>query len=319
MSTTLQEVPWHSEKIFRLRGIFRDKPPICVSAAFMRSNPRWLFYTLFGSDSQLSEPANEPYTYPDGRTVKVYPLDIPDSGLEILFGFMWQYNNSYVTDYDLISDTYRESSELKRCMSLTAWIKLLRYYGFLDPATIIPGLEPLNSPQMEHLRDCMSTLVNQILTRHPDWHLFETGIHTMISYQFASHPDSEVMQNDGITMCILFSDRKRLMPAESLITSGIGNSRHAILIRPIILEILTQQDIKFGACEIIIDTPKKKDTTVKHWPLTRSIVPVSVSHDCSRLSREERPIGTRLENCYTSVTLTIEWKNQLTKPVFPLS
>lgn len=314
MATT--EIPWHAEKIFRLRGIFRSKPPICVSAAFLRTNPRWIFYKMFGSDSQLSEPPNEYYTYPDGQTRKVYPLDIPDAGLDIIFGLMWQYGHSYATDFELIVETYNRAEELTRCMSLKAWIKLLRYYGFMDPAMIIPGLEPEQSPQMFHLKDCIDKLVNGVLINHPEWDPFEKGEIANITYQFAFNNNLNDARSDGITLCLIFSSGRRMIPVLSVLTLGIDNTRHKEYIKKYLLQALMGIEKKFGACEIYMESilrESKAKRIVTHWPLTRVLQPMNKEHDTNQFTPEPRPRGTQLEQSYSLLTLTLEWMAQETK------
>jgi|SRR6185312_1879508 len=135
MTTTIPasgSLEWHKQPCFRLVGFLR-KPPVWVSATFLRSNPLRLFYKLFGGE--WNEPYHEDYTLPDGRIVKVYPLDMHDDLIPGLLGLMWQTPTGYLDsdrDHYAIDNAYTDLVTRQMCMTLAGWKRLLCYYGFIE-------------------------------------------------------------------------------------------------------------------------------------------------------------------------------------------
>jgi hypothetical protein len=99
---------------------------------------------------QFGEPFHEDYTLPDGRTVKVYPVDVHDDLLPVLLGILWECPTGYLNDEESISDLYLNFVKKQACMSYQGWKNLLRYYGFMEERDPTLPPSPRDVPPLDH-------------------------------------------------------------------------------------------------------------------------------------------------------------------------
>jgi hypothetical protein len=305
----MDHLPWDEEQIFRFRGIFRSKPPVCVTAPFLRTNDLWLFSKMFARNCKFAEPPNELYTYPDGRTYKVYPLDIPDAGLDMIFcGFMWQYKTGYITDYKHLQESYNGCKELRESIPFTGWINLLRYYGFMNPSSFIPGLDYVESPRIAHFRHCADIFVKHIVVNHPEWKQFERGIDPRIKYQFFNLPGwkmFEYTKKDGMTMFISYDSGKMYTSVGAMLT-GMDNGSDMNCVARIIHEQLVELDPKFTACILQIDEDMLRLYEAGNWPLSHTLER-EPPNPVTPISSALRPLDTDDLVDYPTTTMTLKW------------
>jgi hypothetical protein len=288
---------WHTQPLFRIGGAFNTHEPLCFAKGLLLANPTFLLFRMF--DGSMGEPRYEMRkSKSDGQTRKVYILDMPDAALPIIYGFLWQYKTTHVTDDDLIEDTFNDCKEMSNIMSLRAWRLILAYYGFLPRESVPEGDEldeaelkgdtkiDLTSlyPPFHAFKQSFRILYDEILTKAPRWNNFMLGWKKQIAFQFARPPTQDLSDKS-----IVYIDQvgtEDVFTVYDLLSMKVGDGWE---MDAVIEKLLEVYDAKFADSVFSVTISKPNSTAKCHrkvvdWPLTRDVdynrlAPVSTVSD----------------------------------------